>query len=427
MTIASKQIEAHLKMLVETIGVRLAGSPGERRAADYIAAQCEAAGARVTIEEFPVLERHVEDERLEVESHGNWTSHACSLFSNTPGTEGRTIAAPLVFFDPRTEYQRPDLAFLRGKAVVHLGCHIESRDAYRRLIEAGPAFLLFVDVRYPGTAALADGMFPAYARAIGAVPTVNVAYMDAWQWKVNGATRARLCVRGGMRAAVSQNVIAELSGTGPELLFAGGHHDTQAGSPGADDNAVSAACLIELTRVLAHVPRTRTIRLISFGAEEQLSVGSAAYVRRHRTELQSHGRLMFNVDACGSHLGWTGLWSNGPRQLGDYLLPFFTGNGEWVQLRPELTPYADHFPFVAAGVPSGFLHRENCAGGRFFHHRPDDDMSRVSVPLVTSLTACTAQLLAHAANATLPFPKRIDGAMADEVRRIWEDLFGGWE
>ena len=65
-----------------------------------------------------------------------------------PAMGGALVEAPLVFFEAPTEYAREDLSHLRGKAVVHLGCHIESRAAYQRLMQAEPAFLLFVDIRY---------------------------------------------------------------------------------------------------------------------------------------------------------------------------------------------------------------------------------------------------------------------------------------
>ena len=41
------QLECHLRVLVETIGVRLAGSAGESAAADYVAAEFERVGAVV--------------------------------------------------------------------------------------------------------------------------------------------------------------------------------------------------------------------------------------------------------------------------------------------------------------------------------------------------------------------------------------------
>ena len=62
--------------------------------------------------------------------------------------------------------------------------------------------------------------------------------------------------------------------------------------------------VLELARLLQARTRRRTVRLVSFGAEEQLSVGSAAYVRVHRDEVSRRGRLMYNLDSYGSHLGW---------------------------------------------------------------------------------------------------------------------------
>ena len=428
--ISAEHIKKHLTVLTQGIGVRLAGSKAEYQAADYVADQFKQTGATVQIEELDIRARAVEEERLEVCVEGQWHEVGCSLLSNALGTEGQTLEAPLVFFVAETDYQRPDLSFLTGKAVVHLGSHIETADHYRRLAEAKPAFVMFVDVRYPGTVATADGMFPSYVHAYGALPIASVAYMDAWSWKEKNATRARLCVKGGMVSATSPNVIAELGGAAPKtgVLYVGGHHDTQAASVGADDNGVGVAAVLELARVLSGLPRKRTIRLISFGAEEQLSAGSAAYVRRHRQEICDTGQFMLNFDACGSLLGWTELFCCGAPAMGGFLQQFFIEQDEYVALKHEVVPYADHFPFAVCGLPTAWLARSNCAAGRFFHHRPDDDLSRVSLPLLQRLFASCAHCLAALANAdTLPFPAQTPPDTQTEVDRQWQELFGGWQ
>lgn len=424
------EIMRHLRHLTETIGVRLAGSPGEAQAADYVAAEFERQGAKVHHEAFPVQRRDVREQQLQVFHDGAWHDAGCSLFANTPGTAGEWVEAPLEFFAGPTGYQQADLApLLRGRVVLHLGCHIESRENYRRLVAAAPAGVLMVDVRYPGASPLADAIFPVYAKACGAVPTLNVAYLDAWRWRERGATRARFRVVGGPRPAESANVIADLPGRDPAagIIFLGGHHDTQADSVGADDNGSATAGLIELARVLAPVPRRRTIRLISFGAEEQLSVGSSAYVRRHRAELARDGRCLFNFDSFGSLLGWNTLWGSGPVEL-DALMPeYFRRHGQQVRRESGVLPYADHFPFVAAGVPALTLMRWNCASGRFFHHRPDDDISRVSGEVMAASLNAVAEFAADMAAAErLPFPVGIPQHEQPAVTRCWEDLFGGW-
>jgi Iap family predicted aminopeptidase len=296
-------------------------------------------------------------------------------------------------------------------------------------MEAQPAFLLFVDVRYPGAVPLADGMFPAYTDALGAVPTLNVAFLDAWEWKRQGAAAARLRVRGGMRQAESGNLVAEFPGSGPELLLVGAHHDTQAASPGADDNATGAAAVLELARLLSGLaPLKRTVRLLSFGAEEQLSVGSAQYVRRHRAELAEQGRFLLNFDSFGSHLGWLELLAGGPPAMAAWLRQAYQRHELYVSVTTKLVPYADHFPFVAAGLPAASLLRSNCTSGRFFHHRPDDDLSRVSTGLMARVLDASLEALVELAEAErLPFVARIPAEQARAAESCWNDLFGGWQ
>ena len=427
--VSPSRLQRDLQTLAGDIGVRLAGSPNEREAADYIAEEFARAGADVLIEEFPMRERAVTSELLEIDLGDHWESFPASLFSNTPGTGGNPVEAPLVFMESPAEMNRSDLSHLNGKAVLMLGCHIESRQAYQRLIEAGPQFLLMVDTRYPGSTPLADGMFPAYTTAIGAVPMMNVAYMDAWRWRSEGAAAARLTVAGGMRESVSQNVIADIPGTDPEagILYMGAHHDTQADSPGADDNATGVIGVLESARRLAKQPHRRTLRLISFGCEEQLSVGSAAYVRAHREEISRNGKLMFNFDSYGSVLGWNVLVLNGPATLEEVIRSSFEPRGIFFKFAKDIVPYADHFPFVAAGGPATTWTRFNCTTGRFFHHRPDDDISRVDIGTVTSILNSVVPFMAELAELKeLPFPTSIPEPIQRGVNSFWNDLFGGW-
>jgi aminopeptidase YwaD len=273
-------------------------------------------------------------------------------------------------------------------------------------------------------------MFPAYTRALGAVPTLNVAYQDAWNWRVKGADAARIVVEGGMREGSSGNVIAELPGAGDGggIIYLGAHHDTQADSVGADDNASGVAGLLELAKVLAPLPRRRTLRFVSFGAEEQLSVGSAWHVRHRRTEIEREAKIIFNLDSYGSWMGWTELVLNGPPELEDSIREYFESHELYVNTPKSICPYADHFPFVAAGVPGITMWRNNCTSGRFFHHRPDDDPSRVSRDLMADLLDSVAAWVAdRAREPQWPFPRSIPGPQALEVARFWEDLFGGWE
>jgi aminopeptidase YwaD len=423
--IDATRLTQHLKMLTEQIGVRLAGSAGEEAAAEYVASEFEKAGASTIIEEFPIMARDVSEQSLEVRVGGAWRKFACSPFAGAPGTSGYVIEAPLIFFEAPAE-QRTDLSELHSKAVVYLGSHFESRDVYRRIMESQPAFLLCVDIRYPGDRPLADGLFPAYVKTLGAVPTMNVPFLNAWEWRAAAADAARLRVVGGMRPGQSSNVVATLPGKSDanEMLIVGGHHDTQADSVGADDNASGVAGLLELAHVLAKRPRRRTIRLISFGTEEQLSVGSAAYVNAHKDQLKREVRFMFNLDSYGSLLGWNDLWYDGSKHWGDYLQEHFEKRDVSAKFTPGISPYVDAFPFQAIGIPAATLLRDNCTSGRFFHHRPDDDMTRLDPVLMARLLTAVASLLDDAATSeSLPIEQHLSPELTAEAERWWKELF----
>ncbi|MBO7147524.1 MAG: hypothetical protein J6W81_07230 [Lentisphaeria bacterium] len=68
----SLNLEKHVRALSEEIGVRLAGSAGERQAAEYLRDECLKYTPHVTIEEFPVNERCVISQKLEVKINGAW-------------------------------------------------------------------------------------------------------------------------------------------------------------------------------------------------------------------------------------------------------------------------------------------------------------------------------------------------------------------
>lgn len=427
---SSERILADLRHLVEDIGVRLAGSPQEIQATDFILKQFSLAGATAHKEKYPLKARDVKSQTLQLRINGEWCTFPCSLFSSVPGTNGETIEAPLIFFEAPVEYQRKDLSFMKGKAVVHLGCHIESGADYKRLMDAEPAFLMFVDIRHPGVVPLADGMFPEYSRAIGARPVVNVAFMDAWKWKEMNADAARLNVDGGMRPGEGYNVIAELPGTDQDagVLYASGHHDTQADTPGADDNGSGTVIMLELARLLAGRPRKRTIRLCAFGAEEQLSVGSSSYVRAHREDIEKNARLMLNFDSCGATLGWIDVFGNGPEAMFNMCRDAFDALGRKVNIREDVIPYTDQYPFAVCGVPGIWVSRSCCSAGRIWHHRWDDDMRNVSGKEIALLADFAAYMLDTLANAPeMPFGNDFPADQKERIATMWADLYGGWK
>ncbi|HNY39449.1 MAG TPA: M20/M25/M40 family metallo-hydrolase [Bryobacteraceae bacterium] len=84
----------------------------------------------------------------------------------------------------------------------------------------------------------------------------------------------------------SYNVVADLPGTGKhkdEVVIIGGHLDSWHGGTGATDNAAGSAVMMEAIRVLTtlKLPLDRTVRIALWSGEEQGLLGSRAYVKEH--------------------------------------------------------------------------------------------------------------------------------------------------
>jgi acetylornithine deacetylase/succinyl-diaminopimelate desuccinylase-like protein len=101
------------------------------------------------------------------------------------------------------------------------------------------------------------------------------------------------------RAAVVHNVAARLAGTAPtgSVLLAA-HYDSVPGSPGAGDNGVAVAALLETLRALRELPppRNDVIFLFSDG-EEQGLLGAQAFVAEHPWSRSV--RVVLNFEARG--------------------------------------------------------------------------------------------------------------------------------
>lgn len=85
-----------------------------------------------------------------------------------------------------------------------------------------------------------------------------------------GPTRLRLEHRASYMEQTSANLVAEIPGTEPNAprIVVGAHYDTQLDSPGAADNATGLAALLAMARAWAGSSPRRTIALVAFGVEE---------------------------------------------------------------------------------------------------------------------------------------------------------------
>ena len=159
----------------------------------------------------------------------------------------------------------------------------------------------------------------------------------------------------------SRNVVASWPGSRRYGFVIGGHIDTFAGSPGANDNASGTAALLELARIFAGKQPARFVRFVTFGSEEAGSnganhVGSQVYVNRLGREGRSKLAGMISVDmvADGRPLlvGNSGIAGD---VVARSLYRRIRDSGIDVRFH-RLCDCSDHGPFEHAGIPASFAY-----------------------------------------------------------------------
>lgn len=416
--------------LCRDIGERRAGTAGERQAAEFIAQEWAAAGLRnVRLESFPCTSMPELGAAVAEPAGGaRWKAVEARALVGTPPTDGhRPIEAPLVWLEMPEAAHRLRAGSLRGKILALFGPLPTDAGTHQRLVRAAPVAVIHIDERLPFAWAKNDGMYPYWVRRFGVRPTLTVPYLEAWRWRQTGVNRLRVQVISRPVAAESQNIVGEIVGRDPRLpaLLLGAHHDTQCNNVGADDNGSGVVTLLALARRLAKRPRPqRTIRFVSFGTEEQLSVGSAAYVRNNRIT-RADTAFVINFDSGASPLGHFVLWVAGAAAVQAHCTRRLAAGGVDVQVRREVSPFFDHFPFNRVGIPSVTFMRENFPGGRWQHHSAHDNLENVSPAVLQSLIDAVAPLVSGlAAQRTLPFPTTLPPDQQATARKLGRDLLG---
>ena len=426
--VSNDRMLADWKVLCDEIGERLAGTESEWRAAEHVLSALAAAGcATCHLETFACNSRKRGAAKVEVRDGRKWRKVAAAVVtgsSSTPG--GKSVEGEIVWLEMPEQGGALKRDALSGKVVVLFGPMPERPDEHRQLVRANPLAVIHVDERLPFSWPKNDGTYPLWVKKWGFPPTVTVPFQEAWQWRLRGLNRVRVQADLEMVRADSSNVVGELTGRDAKagLIVIGAHHDSQANNVGADDNASGVVALLELARALAPLPRKRTLRFISFGAEEQLSVGSAAYVKAHREEL-ANVALMVNFDACSSPLGHTELNITGTDALKAFALRKLAGAGLSVRPVTGAVPFSDHFCFSVYGVPTLWFHRPNFPGGRWQHHSEHDNLENVSVSALAGIVQAAGALIVDSANRSrLPFPRGLSPAVKDRTLELAKALYG---
>jgi len=225
-----------------------------------------------------------------------------------------------------------------------------------------------------------------------------------------GKVRARFEMPNKIGGPIEQeNVVGEIRGyeKPDEAVILGAHLDSWELGTGALDNGCNAALVMEAARAIKAtglLPR-RTIRFVLFSGEEQGTLGSFAYVKAHRAELDKI-RAMINFDS-GYSLGGRRDTEAGLREI---LKPLESWGANNHTLDASFG--SDNFDFLLEGVPTLDANEEE-ANYLPNYHAASDTLDKVDIrelKLDTVLAALTAWGIADRME---PLGKRLSRAELD--------------
>lgn len=156
------------------------------------------------------------------------------------------------------------------------------------------------------------------------------------------------------------NLLAERSGTLPDIVMVGAHLDSVPTGPGINDNGSGVAAVLAIAEILADLPTpTHTIRFAFWDAEEGGPFGSRAYVEQLSRADRDRIRAYLNLDMVGSPNPIRLVYDEADAAPGSEALTrlvaahFDDRELPWHPI--DLEGDSDHGPFIDAGILTGGL------------------------------------------------------------------------
>jgi Zn-dependent M28 family amino/carboxypeptidase len=425
-TFASDAGWNHLEELVD-IGNRMAGSEGEREAAERTRDALERAGARdARLTEFDIQGWTRGDSEVLA---GDTSQESIALPRSPDGTTAGELV-DLGYGLPE-DFQRADI---EGKVVMaasnvpdYYDRFIHRREKYYYAVQGGAAAFVFrnhVEGCLPPTGSVGTSEDP-----IGDIPAVGVS-------KEVGARLSRrwegqqveVAVDADAHEATSQNVHAELGPDTDEEVLVTSHIDAHDIAEGAMDNGAGTAMVVEMAKALAarEDELDTKVHFVAYGAEEVGLVGSG-YDAENR-DFDSIEAIVNNDGVVrGRTLTFT---THGFDALESAAEEVADDLGHPVKTIPEQGPHSDHWPYVKWGVPGYHVMSETGDEGRGWGHTYADTLDKLEVrdlrEQAVVLTELTVRLAGDEFEATRKDPEEIARALEADDLAEGMKIIGDW-
>ena len=399
--------------LIEKISyVRTSGSSQETKAAKTIAKECGRFSVKGKLEAFPVdacrirkAELRFLDPAIEVDHVG------VGMSGNTPvkGVEG-----DFVYVTSETDARITDL----NEKIVMIAAKMVDNKTYKVLTQKKPAALILCtgDVYLNAEDVDLDPYkFRQRHYSLAKIPAVCIRMKDAEEIIRKAPKKAYVNLQQEEDKTDSHNVIAEIKGTEKpdEIIVFSAHYDSVSFSNGSYDNATGSACILELLGYFSEHRPKRTLRFVWCGSEEEGLLGSKAYLKRHKKDIERI-ILNVNVDMVGVTLGKDIAVVTANESLVSYLRYDSLMKGFPLEVRQGVYS-SDSTPFADNGIPSLSFARIAPKGGAQIHSRRDvmDHLSEENYYRTCGYIESFADQMANC--AVFPVEREIPDKMKEEL------------
>lgn len=328
------------------LGAREAGTPTNEKALSYLRSEYQKAGYETEIQTFTYPKFADRGSTLAINDH---TVSGRALNGSPPGSPSAAIAI-VPNLGRKEDFQQVDVT---GKIAVVRRGEIRFGDKAELAEAAGAVGLVIVNNK-------PDNFIGTLNRKIK-IPVLSVSGKEGKPLLQNAdnSQLAILEVDTVRRLVTGSNLIARQADSTQPKAIIGGHYDSVAGSPGANDNASGTVVVLELARRLARTPQAEGVWFVAFDGEEDGLHGSRAFVDRATPQFLSRLSGMINFDMVGINkelkVGGT-PWLSTLAKKDNSLSQIGAIGG------------SDHLPFANAKVPVLFFTR----GLDPNYHTPED-------------------------------------------------------
>ncbi len=402
-------LEENLRKLTDEVGGRVTGSAAMKRAVDWAVAAFRQAGTEnVHTEKYAIPVSWSEGEtRLTVLSPMPFPVRLVSA-GWSPATPAGGIEADVVDIGDGSEeaFARAGASVRGAIVLVHsevghawpdlFNDYLRAPGIIDRALGAGARAILWMGTHEQGVLYRHQNTLNG---ELDRIPQAVVAREDAQRLARFRTAGQRVRVRlelpnliGG--PAEQENVVAEIRGREKpdEFVVLGAHLDSWELGTGALDNGCNAALVIEAARVIAATgmrPR-RSIRFVLFSGEEQGMLGSLAYARAHRAEMDRAMAAVIFDEGIGRVTGYSlGGRKDAEAGVREVLKPLEA----WGVNAHTMDAFVgtDNMDFLLEGVPTLVANQEEANYLPNYHASTDtlDKVDMRELKLHTALAAVT--------------------------------------